>query len=77
MKIVFLSFETLYAIVNLWATYWLVSLFFGGQDDYAALIGALLFLIMALLTLTVLTRELLHLLRHHMASQPPAVSRKL
>jgi uncharacterized membrane protein YcjF (UPF0283 family) len=79
MKVAFLSFETLYAAVNLWAAYWLVSLFFSGQDDYAALIGAGLFLIMALLTLWALSRELLQLTRPRTAasSRPPVAGRKL
>jgi hypothetical protein len=67
MKIIFLSFETLYAAINLAAAYWLVSLFVTGQDDYAAIIGALLFLIMALLALGALTRELLILIRQRSA----------
>lgn len=63
MKIAFLSFEMLYMVMNLWAAYWLIGLFFSRQDDYASLIGAGLFLIMGLLTLAVLAREFFRLAR--------------
>lgn len=57
MRVIFLSFELAYAMLNLWAAWWMLTLLQGGKGDWGTAVGMGLFLFMGLITSVVLGRE--------------------